>query len=225
MRAWRKTFGKHVQWAWFLEFQRRGCPHYHFFVEMDFLEENGFLQDTEITKRAKSNHSVTIIRGDFERVIVELWMSAIDDDSAATKRFSYGGIIERLFSGDGAARYMACYAAKEHQKKAPACYDKIGRYWAINPEFRAKPDGYAVAKHWPFPFRYKYIFDSRMLDELICEARDNVKFPLTDAERGIEPRRTDIIEVHRGRETFVSYSHPELELNTVIQMKGGENKC
>lgn len=219
LRNWRKTFGRNVQWAWFMEFQKRGAVHFHFFIEKEWLEENHFLDNLDVRQRRKNAQPTILIRGDLERVVLALWLRAIGDFAPQTKRFNRGGILEMLRSSDGAGRYMAAYVGKEEQKQLPEKCEPCGRWWEINPLYKPKPEGFAVARHWPFPFRYKHVYDASLLDDLVCEPRSNLRLPPSPDELGVTVKPPNEREEISGRWRFVSYDHPELDLANQARKK------
>lgn len=103
-----KGFGRYV---WFLEFQRRGAPHFHVLLENDATEYR-----EEISRR---------------------WYAAVG--SGDEKHLRAGTNTERLRSEDGAARYAAKYASKIEQKRVPIEYTNVGRFWGASRDVVAVP--------------------------------------------------------------------------------------
>lgn len=103
-----RGFGLYV---WFLEFQKRGAPHFHILFENDVT--------------------------DFRMDISERWYKAVG--SCDKKHLAAGTNTELLRSEDGAARYAAKYAAKIEQKRVPIEYVNVGRFWGAARGVVAKP--------------------------------------------------------------------------------------
>ncbi len=98
MRAWLvRTMGR--KGGWFLEFQRRGAPHFHVFL------------DGEV---------------DFE-LIARRWYEVVG--SKDLRHLVAGTRIEMLREGHAAAAYAAKYAAKVEQKEPPEGFANVGRFW------------------------------------------------------------------------------------------------
>lgn len=103
-----RGFGLYV---WFLEFQKRGAPHFHILFESDVTQHR-----REISKR---------------------WYDAVG--SGDPKHLAAGTNAELLRSEDGAARYAAKYAAKIEQKRVPLEYVNVGRFWGASRGVVATP--------------------------------------------------------------------------------------
>lgn len=87
---------------WFLEFQERGAPHYHLFL--NFQPDKDF-----VSKR---------------------WYEIVgtDDD----RHLRAGTRCEKLHAGrGGTVSYASKYAAKLEQKSVPAGFENVGRFWGI----------------------------------------------------------------------------------------------
>jgi hypothetical protein len=84
---------------WFLEFQRRGAPHFHMFAT------------GEVEKEALSLAWYKIVGSEDEKHL-----------RAGTK-------VERIKKPHAIAAYAAKYAAKVEQKTVPEGYEGVGRFW------------------------------------------------------------------------------------------------
>lgn len=87
---------------WFLEFQERGAPHYHIFLNWTPPKEWVSLRWYEICNSEDIRH------------------------------FHAGTRTERLHAGRaGTISYASKYAAKLEQKVAPEGFENIGRFWGV----------------------------------------------------------------------------------------------
>lgn len=87
---------------WFLEFQARGAPHFHFFA---------------------SHH----IDKDW---LARRWYEIVGSDDI--RHLHAGTRIEAIRSGRyGTCSYASKYAAKSEQKKVPANFLNVGRFWGV----------------------------------------------------------------------------------------------
>jgi hypothetical protein len=97
IRKWLERRG--VGAFWFLEFQQRGAPHFHLFM-------NG-----EVDKISLS----------------EAWYKIVG--SGDEKHLRAGTNVERIRKPHAIASYAAKYAAKVEQKTVPEGYEQVGRFW------------------------------------------------------------------------------------------------
>lgn len=93
---------------WFLEFQKRGAPHYHIFLPH---VEGTFNSDWKV--KLSRRWAEIVGSRDFERHL------------RAGTRF------ELLRAKNGAARYASKYAGKMEQKEVPSDYENVGRFWGV----------------------------------------------------------------------------------------------
>lgn len=97
------------EYIWFLEFQRRGAPHYH-------------LLTTILTG--------TSWFGAVRKVVSLNWYKAVG--SGDPKHLDAGTRVEKIRRPDGATRYVAKYASKKEQKLVPELYQNVGRFWGCS---------------------------------------------------------------------------------------------
>lgn len=108
VRRWDKRNGgsttgteKHSSF-WFLEFQRRGAPHFHIFLN-----------------RCPSKEWVS-----------SKWYRIVDSDDI--RHYHAGTRTEKLIAGrSGTISYASKYAAKLEQKTVPEGYENVGRFWGV----------------------------------------------------------------------------------------------
>lgn len=109
-----------LEYLWFLEFQKRGCPHLHILLSVEPPE--------------------------FDRLVVaDKWVAAAMEYAVVDREYSMAEIIdcrnkmtmvhahkkawEKLRSKNGAAGYVTKYATKTAQKQVPRRYHNVGRFW------------------------------------------------------------------------------------------------
>lgn len=95
--------GSDLEYLWFVEFQRRGAPHYHVLTR-------GLTVDTD-TKHWLSKRWYEICQ------------------SGDEKHLLAGTRLETIRKKDGAKRYCLKYAYKMRQKTVPKDYRNVGRFW------------------------------------------------------------------------------------------------
>ncbi len=126
----RKKYGK-FSYGWFLEFQKRGAPHYHVFIGDD-----GNLG--EVIRNSPDEYfqrrNTTVIRGDFEKDVIRWWTRLVRDESSEFANFQHGGIIERMKHEDAAGRYAAKEGSKRAQKHASDF--PVKAWWYLSDEIR-----------------------------------------------------------------------------------------
>lgn len=111
--SWLRGKLKGVKYLWFLEFQRRGAPHYHILVD----------------------RSVGLKKG----VVSTRWYDAVG--SGDKKHLRAGTRTEKLRTIDGAAKYVSKYTAKREQKAVPGNYRNCGAFWGCSRGVKPKPKG------------------------------------------------------------------------------------
>ena len=119
-------------YAWFLEFTRRGVAHYHVFIG-----DGGALGSAIAASKGETvmrhGSETRLIRGDVDDSVVHHWRRITSDGSQAWENFQTGGIVEKLRSADAAGRYAAKEAGKRIQKKAPW---PVNSWWYISNSVR-----------------------------------------------------------------------------------------
>lgn len=110
-----------TSYFWFMEFQRRGAPHFHIFT-------NG--GDAISRKKAVSSR----------------WFEIVG--SGDEKHLKAGTRIEKLRIPDAAGRYAAKYASKPYQKKLPLDYQNVGRWWGHSRDVIPEPLGELEIESW-----------------------------------------------------------------------------
>jgi len=115
-----RRFWPGCQYLWFLEFQRRGAPHFHMFVDAQLPE-----------KRAD--------KARVYRMIGEWWYKIVASDDP--RHLKAGTRVEQIRKPKGAARYAVKYAMKAYQKIVPVAYRSVGRFWGHSRGVKPVPVG------------------------------------------------------------------------------------
>lgn len=97
IKMWFKRHG--VSAFWFLEFQKRGAPHFHLFTDKPVSKE-------DLSKK---------------------WYQVVG--SGDEKHLKAGTQIQRIRKPHAVAAYAAKYATKKEQKEVPEGYSNVGRFW------------------------------------------------------------------------------------------------
>lgn len=116
LTAIRKRFAG-VEYLWFLEFQRRGAPHFHILTAVRPTAEDRLWIGRRWAKLvANGNEKVERVNGHEKS-----W--------------------EVVRRPDGAKRYALKYALKPHQKFVPKEYQNVGRFWGHSRSVRPVSSG------------------------------------------------------------------------------------
>lgn len=108
-------------YLWFLEFQRRGAPHYHL-----------LLDPPPTTLR-------TDVLGHLRFRVSANWYRIVG--SGDSKHLAAGTRVEKIRKVDGARFYGVKYAQKMRQKTVPEDYRNVGRFWGCSRDVPPKvPD-------------------------------------------------------------------------------------
>jgi hypothetical protein len=115
LKAYRRRYGKR-HYAWFLEFQDRGAPHFHMLTDVE-----GWEVDREW--------------------LASTWARIVDGGSKSYNVHRHVKQWEVIRKQDGAARYVAKYAKKHRQKIVPADYENVGAFWGTSHSVKAEAIG------------------------------------------------------------------------------------
>jgi len=113
LKAFRRRYGKRA-YAWFLEFQERGAPHFHMLTTVE-----GFEIDREWLGR--------------------VWSRIVDGGEKCRRVHAHVKQWETIKKEDGATRYVAKYAKKQKQKQVPAAFQNVGAFWGTSRDVKAEP--------------------------------------------------------------------------------------
>jgi len=110
-----KTFS----FFWFLEFQERGAPHFHYFTtHVPHIRERESLTVGEINKKIRD-------------IIARLWNRIVAPNDEAHYKAGTQFDVLRSKRG-GSISYAAKYARKQAQKRVPCGYENCGRFWGVS---------------------------------------------------------------------------------------------
>ncbi len=115
-----------VQGVWFLEFQRRGAPHFHVLLSLK-LWEVGELVERKRHFRGQTKIFRTV--PEIQEMVSRWWFEIVG--SGDEKHLRAGCAVEQIEEQDGALRYAACHASKPHQKDVPEGFEDVGRFWGV----------------------------------------------------------------------------------------------
>jgi hypothetical protein len=131
LESMRKKWGK-FDFAWFLEFTRKGTPHFHVFIG-DGGNVGDIIRNSPIRQVNRRGKKTDVVGGDFEASIVRWWTRQVGDESEGFRKYQNGGIVELLRTPDAAGRYAAKEAGKRVQKSAPW---PVRQWWYISDSVR-----------------------------------------------------------------------------------------
>lgn len=106
-------------YLWFLEFQRRGAPHFH------ILSAYRLPSPRNVVKRSNGASWETFKPDD--DWAAQRWYEIVG--SGDLNHWRCGTSWEAIRSKDGGARYAVKYAYKLEQKSVPEDYSNVGRMW------------------------------------------------------------------------------------------------
>lgn len=108
------------QGVWFLEFQKRGAPHFHFFIPpYDFIDD-GF-----VSKAARYWHKLS---GNGDPKHLDWHLGNLGNGNTP--------FIEKMRQPHAASLYASKYCSKAEQKEVPDGYQHVGRFWGSWGSFR-----------------------------------------------------------------------------------------
>jgi len=95
-----------IRYFWWLEFQERGAPHLHLFIDKDIPKEE----------------------------LSRIWFDVVG--SGDLNHLAYGTRIGKIRSKEKAIGYAMSYAKKESQKVVPDGYENVGRFWGTSEKIK-----------------------------------------------------------------------------------------
>lgn len=127
-----------VSYFWFLEFQRRGAPHFHIMTTIDLSSLTGGLQRKSRKRLNKWRNYYT--NQDFHDWTSKVWnrivfRSKLDWQPSPLDRQKHLRVscsVEQLLLRDAAIRYVAKHFSKKSQKTVPEFYANVGRFWGCS---------------------------------------------------------------------------------------------
>lgn len=116
IKSLRRRLGDSLSYLWFLEFQRRGAPHFHILL------------------------SVALDQAD--KVKAWSWLSYrwyVIVGSGDDLHLAAGTRWENVKQEGGLRRYVVKYAAKTYQKTVPPGFEHVGRFWGNSKNLTVMP--------------------------------------------------------------------------------------
>ena len=127
--------------AWFLEFQKRGAPHFHMFVNasVDVVDlASAWMRIVFPTisdiKTTNEQELLEAIQRGMKWHIGGILKGKDKAGNVCTNR----PCIEPLRVTHAASAYATSYAAKAEQKRVPSSYQNVGRFWGAWGDYRNK---------------------------------------------------------------------------------------
>lgn len=135
---YRETFSGRC--IWWLEFQRRGAPHFHLISEED-LSLHGPL--VTVTRRKKIGRGEITFQTAQEpsEWLAHRWYCIVG--SRDPKHLKAGTAWEVIKAEEGAWVYMAAHGGKRKQKQVPDGYENVGGFWGKIGKFEVPLTGTA----------------------------------------------------------------------------------
>ena len=165
----RRQFGDY-SYIWFLEFQRRGTPHFHVLTTVKNTQQYKRDQFAKIWSELAAPLDVEYC--DLAtRKMFHVKQSEVFDVHRRREAW------EQIRKQDGARRYMLKYALKKEQIKVPPGYEKVGRFWGHSYDVKPSPVTTIDVDHDEF------------IQGLLNEGNPCAKFPI--CPRYIISRRVD----------------------------------
>ncbi len=124
LTALRRHLGR-VEYLWFLEFQKRGAPHIHLFL--DYELPSPLRPMKRVTGRRVKDVRVNWEHQDW---VSDRWFEIVG--SGDEKHRDAGSAWEVIEKRDGMARYVAKETYKTFQKIVPTGYRNVGRFWGTS---------------------------------------------------------------------------------------------
>jgi len=110
---------------WFLEFQRRGAPHFHLMLNLNLPDRGPLIPMNRAHRNGTCRPFMTVKA--VQDWISKTWFRIVG--SGDKKHLRAGSSWEVIEHEEGALRYGAAHAAKPHQKEVPKGFDDVGRFW------------------------------------------------------------------------------------------------
>ncbi len=105
---------------WFLEFQQRGAPHFHFFCSHSPVPN-------KLGNEHRAESPIELAR----LWLAKAWYECVD--SGDPKHLKAGTQLDYFRTGRaGTISYASKYARKQEQKRVPEQFSEIGRFWGVS---------------------------------------------------------------------------------------------
>jgi len=106
LKALKRRLGSDLAYLWFLEFQKRGAPHFHILLQVGLTNEEA---------------------PDLRRWVSKVWFKIVK--SGDDLHLLAGTNWENVRETDGLAHYVTKYCSKTYQKQVPDGFRQVGRFW------------------------------------------------------------------------------------------------
>lgn len=121
---YRSTFSGRC--IWWLEFQRRGAPHYHLISEEDLSSHGPLVTKKRRTKFGDGTKEY-VTAEEPSAWLADRWFRIVG--SGDPKHLRAGTAWEVIRAEEGAWVYMAAHGGKRKQKIVPEGYKNVGGFW------------------------------------------------------------------------------------------------
>ena len=125
LAALRRKCGGQLSYLWFLEFQKRGAPHFHAFLDQELPEPLSTL-----ARRGGRVRKSVRVHLPWQDWLCRRWFEIVG--SGDDKHLRAGAAWEVVEKPDGAARYVAKECYKTFQKVVPPDFQNVGRFWGCS---------------------------------------------------------------------------------------------
>lgn len=122
LKALDRAIKTELSYLWIMEFQRRGAPHYHVWI-------NEALPVPLIEFKRKGKQSA-IVNPDRQKWCSETWFRIVESNDM--KHLRAGACWEAVRDVDGAKKYITKECSKKHQKTLPDGWTNAGRWWGAS---------------------------------------------------------------------------------------------
>jgi hypothetical protein len=124
LKALRRKLGS-FGYLWFLEFQKRGAPHFHIFCERALPEPL-----SPMTRKTGRRSKSVEVHWPWQNWLSATWFEIVN--SGDERHLHAGAAWEKVEKPDGAARYVAKESYKTFQKVVPEGFRNVGRFWGTS---------------------------------------------------------------------------------------------
>jgi len=126
----RKFYGSYF---WFIEFQKRGAPHFHVFSQVRSPSSGHRRRMSRLWCSSQGYKKGWM--GYYSRLDSRSTRAGGADVFTVNRRPEHW---ESFKSADGAIRYAAKYSLKMEQKEVPLGYANVGRFWGCSRELKPR---------------------------------------------------------------------------------------
>jgi len=116
LKGLKRLCGQDLAYLWFLEFQKRGAPHFHILLQVGLIPES-----CNPWRAWLSNRWYKIVK------------------SGDDKHLLAGTRWENVRQAEGLRHYVVKYAAKTYQKLVPPDFQDVGRFWGNSKNLTVMP--------------------------------------------------------------------------------------